>query len=97
MAAAPSIDRHLFSASLPTMPSAETYKQKHMPLTDAKQPGYHEVSFSPRGRYYVLQYKGPEVPWQRVLETSEDKDGERSHLFCIMSDDCRGQRSARGK
>lgn len=37
--------------------------------------GYYESSFSPKGKYYELKYRGPEVPWQRVVETADE--GER--------------------
>lgn len=39
-------------------------------LTDSSVPGYYEVSFSPGAKYYVLSYRGPKVPWQRLLEAT---------------------------
>jgi hypothetical protein len=47
------------------------------PLTDVSSPGYFDVSLSPGGGYYVLSYKGPDVPWQRVVSArapAEDED-----------------------
>jgi dipeptidyl aminopeptidase len=67
VAAQPSIDRHLFSSPLPNAAVSE-YTPARTALTDSSSGGYHEVSFSPGGRYYVLQYKGPNVPWQKVIE-----------------------------
>ncbi|RSH95247.1 hypothetical protein EHS25_000333 [Saitozyma podzolica] len=64
---------HLYSAPIPTT-SASGYEQNYQALTDVKQPGYHDVSFSPGGGYYVLQYRGPEVPWQRVMATDKELD-----------------------
>ncbi|ORY33110.1 putative dipeptidyl-peptidase [Naematelia encephala] len=72
MAATPSIDRHLYTAFLPTSGLAEEYEQNYSALTDTAQPGYYEVSFSPGAQYYVLSYKGPDVPWQRLMEVGED-------------------------
>ncbi|OCF39775.1 dipeptidyl aminopeptidase [Kwoniella heveanensis CBS 569] len=72
MSANPSIDRHLYSAPIPS--AEEEYEPALTALTDTSSPGYYTVSFSPGGRYYVLAYKGPEVPWQRLMETGEEED-----------------------
>ena len=72
IAAQPSIDRHLFSAALPTVSDLTGYSPGLKALTDFSVGGYHEVSFSPGGGYYVLQYKGPDVPWQKVVEAGND-------------------------
>lgn len=71
MAAHPSIDRHMYSAPLPSSVLAADYTQNLVAMTDSSQPGYYEVSFSPGAKYYWLSYKGPEVPWQRVLEVDD--------------------------
>lgn len=52
------IDRHLYSVDLT---SGELNA-----LTDDTQPGYFAVDFSPQSGYYVLQYAGPNVPWQKI-------------------------------
>ncbi|WVF65548.1 hypothetical protein IAT40_000276 [Kwoniella sp. CBS 6097] len=72
MTANPSIDRHLYSAPIPS--AEEEYEPALTALTDTSSPGYYTVSFSPGGRYYVLAYKGPEVPWQRLMETGQEDD-----------------------
>jgi dipeptidyl aminopeptidase len=71
MGATPSIDRHLHSAPLPMGNTLSEYEQKIQLLTDNRQGGYYQVSFSPRAGYYLLSYKGPEVPWQRLIEVKE--------------------------
>jgi dipeptidyl aminopeptidase len=71
VAAYPSIDRHLFSVAIPRAVDGIGYDSSRTALTDVSAGGYHEVSFSPGGRYYVLQYKGPDVPWQKVIEAGE--------------------------
>ena len=78
VAANPSIDRHVYSAALPTMPSVETFAEQLTALTDVKQPGYFDVSFSPSAGYYLLSYRGPDVPYQRLIEAKED--GEPSNI-----------------
>ena len=83
MAAKPSIDRHLYTALLPASNVAAEYTQNAVALTDNTQPGYYEVSFSPGANYYVLSYKGPDVPWERLLEIGGD--GESSEGICIAN------------
>ncbi|WWC64025.1 uncharacterized protein I303_106631 [Kwoniella dejecticola CBS 10117] len=73
LAATPSIDRHLYSAKLP-MSLTEEYDQTFTALTDNSSPGYYEASFSPGAGYYVLNYRGPEVPWQRVMQTDPNEE-----------------------
>ena len=72
VAANPSIDRHIYSAALPKMPSVETFAEELTALTDAQQPGYFDVSFSPGAGYYLLSYRGPDVPYQRLIEAKEE-------------------------
>ncbi|KAJ5510637.1 Peptidase S9B dipeptidylpeptidase IV N-terminal [Penicillium expansum] len=43
------------------------------PLTDVSAPGFFEVSFSHGAGYGLLSYKGPEVPWQAVINTQGDE------------------------
>lgn len=72
MAATPSIDRHLYSALLPTSVVAEKYVQRLTTLTNMEVPGYFEADFSPGMNYYLLAYKGPDVPWTRLMEVEEN-------------------------
>lgn len=114
VAAAPSIDRHLYAAYLPTelytpapLDEAPTFdpawsaltilpsdmldedndedasaSRKTVALTDTSSPGFHDISLSPGGGYYVLQYRGPDVPWQKVIDAkAEPGDGERVQLL----------------
>lgn len=68
----PSVDRHVYSAALPKMPSIETFAEEITALTNVKQAGYFDVSFSPGAGYYLLSYRGPDVPYQRLIEAKED-------------------------
>ncbi|KAG0317535.1 hypothetical protein BGZ99_006222 [Dissophora globulifera] len=60
-----SIERHLYSVSFDTA--------ERKPLTDVTQPGYYSASFSTGAGYYLLSYKGPDVPWQKVKKTTDEK------------------------
>ncbi|WVR09063.1 hypothetical protein IAU60_006124 [Kwoniella sp. DSM 27419] len=73
LSANPSIDRHLYAAPIPVTMD-EVYEQSLTALTDITSPGYYEVKFSPGGKYYVLGHKGPDVPWQRLMETGQEED-----------------------
>ncbi|EPQ27092.1 uncharacterized protein PFL1_05376 [Pseudozyma flocculosa PF-1] len=64
-------ERHLYSVDLPdwSVPSGlASYSVKEPePLTDHSRPGYYSANFDPKGAYYVLDYKGPDVPYQKVV------------------------------
>lgn len=47
------------------------YSISLLALTDATRPGYFDVSFSPGAGYYLLSYKGPGIPNQRLIEAIE--------------------------
>jgi len=70
-AAYPSIDRHVYAETLPSSENLAEFKPNPMAITDSENPGYFEVSFSPGARYYVLSYRGPKVPWQRMIEATD--------------------------
>ena len=70
VAANPSIDRHVYSAPLPSSDNLNDYQLEITPLTDDTLPGYYDVSFSPGAGYHLLSYQGPEVPYQRLIETA---------------------------
>ncbi|KAF8930232.1 hypothetical protein BGZ58_008379 [Dissophora ornata] len=60
-----SIERHLYSVSM-----GSTVRT---PLTDLTLPGYYTASFSTGAGYYLLSYRGPDVPWQKVKKTDDEK------------------------
>ena len=41
-------------------------------LTDTSSPAYYDAGFSPEGGFYVLSYRGPHVPWQRIIHVGDD-------------------------
>ena len=78
IAARPSTQRHLYSIPLPSDSSLASLRSGTEPeeptlLTDAKESkdGYHTVSFSPFGAFYVLGYEGPNIPWQVMKKVGD--------------------------
>lgn len=44
-------------------------------LTDTTKPAWYEANFSPEAGYYLLGYRGPNVPWQSILKTGVSQTG----------------------
>lgn len=65
-----STQRHIYSVPLPKLTTAEEVAPTA--LTDTSSPGYYEASFSPEGGFYLLSYRGPHVPWQRIVHAGDD-------------------------
>ena len=59
-----------FTALKPSVIPLESW----IPLENNEKNGYYQVLFSPKCHYYVLNYKGPDIPWQKVIST-------RSRMF----------------
>jgi dipeptidyl-peptidase-4 len=70
-----STESHLYSVSLAT--------KKTTSLVDDEAPAVYSASFSSQGGYYILSYRGPDIPYQqlfssnsttpiRTLETNEE-------------------------
>lgn len=65
-----SIQRHVYSVKL----DGSDLK----PLTNTSSEGYYEASFSSGAGYALLSYKGPKIPYQKVISTpSADVEYER--------------------
>ncbi|KAG8722707.1 hypothetical protein FRC08_012586 [Ceratobasidium sp. 394] len=67
-----SIARGIYSVALPSSQALAGRAPIPTPaepsaLTDESTLAWHSASFSPHGGYYVLNYDGPGVPWQRVV------------------------------
>ncbi|KAG6828503.1 hypothetical protein H0H92_007779 [Tricholoma furcatifolium] len=61
-----SIERHVYSTSLPTeLPFQATTATA---LTDVTKPSFYSTSFSPGAGYYLLNYQGPSIPWQKIVQ-----------------------------
>ncbi|KAG8771833.1 hypothetical protein FRC15_003139, partial [Serendipita sp. 397] len=69
VAAAPSsIERHVYAAKLPDLNAANHEPEPPTALTDDQQPAYYSANFSPKNGFYVLNYAGPNVPWQKIVQ-----------------------------
>ncbi|TCD69053.1 hypothetical protein EIP91_008951 [Steccherinum ochraceum] len=65
-----SIERNIFSVSIPSANAPEILKPKA--LTDVSTPSSYSADFSPKGGFYLLSYRGPNIPWQNLLSTDND-------------------------
>ncbi|RPD57299.1 dipeptidyl aminopeptidase [Lentinus tigrinus ALCF2SS1-7] len=65
-----STQRHIYSVPLPKLATEEQVAPTA--LTDTSSPGYYDASFSPEGGFYLLSYRGPHVPWQRIVHAGDD-------------------------
>jgi len=61
-----SIQRHVYSVKLDG--------SDLQPLTDTLKEGYHGVSFSSGAGYALLNYEGPNIPWQKVISTPSNNE-----------------------
>ncbi|KAG0647841.1 putative dipeptidyl-aminopeptidase B [Hyphodiscus hymeniophilus] len=60
------IQRHIYSVKL----DGTDLK----PLTDTSKEGYYGGSFSSGAGYTLLNYDGPNIPWQKVISTPSNSD-----------------------
>ncbi|KAI0640694.1 dipeptidyl aminopeptidase [Trametes meyenii] len=65
-----STQRHIYSVPLPKLTEEE--QASPTALTDTTSPGYYTASFSPKGEFYLLSYKGPHAPWQRIVRVDDN-------------------------
>lgn len=77
-----SIQRHVFSVPLPKL--VKEAQATVTALTDTSSPGYYDASFSPEGAFYLLSYKGPHAPWQRIVHVGDA--GRRSAVSVDISE-----------
>ena len=43
-------------------------------ITDVAKPSYYSASFSPGAGYYVLNYQGPGIPWQKLVQAGNSSE-----------------------
>ncbi|KAF8989845.1 dipeptidyl peptidase IV N-terminal region-domain-containing protein [Cyathus striatus] len=66
--------RHLYSIALPSsLSSIADAPAEPTPLTDTEKLGYYSSDFSPEAGFYVLNYGGPSIPWQKVEKIDDKK------------------------
>ncbi|KAI1870142.1 hypothetical protein JX265_006312 [Neoarthrinium moseri] len=67
-----SIQRHVYSVHL----DGTDVK----PVTDVSKEGFYDASFSSNAGYALVSYKGPGIPWQRVVSTPSNSE-KYDHLI----------------
>ncbi|KAI0765616.1 dipeptidyl aminopeptidase [Trametes elegans] len=65
-----SIQRHIYAVPLPKI--TDTEQADIQALTDTSAAGYYDASFSPEGAFYLLSYRGPQAPWQRIVQVADE-------------------------
>ncbi|KIJ65436.1 hypothetical protein HYDPIDRAFT_88548 [Hydnomerulius pinastri MD-312] len=68
-AARSSIERHIYSVPI-QLPKTGAVAPP-TPLTDEAAQSSYTASFSPGAGFYLLNYRGPSIPWQRVVEVDK--------------------------
>ncbi|KAI8985642.1 dipeptidyl aminopeptidase [Trametes punicea] len=65
-----STQRHIYSVPLPKLSGEEQAELEA--LTDTSSPGFYDADFSPQGAFYLLSYRGPHAPWQRIVHVDDE-------------------------
>ncbi|KAF8240208.1 hypothetical protein L208DRAFT_1420424 [Tricholoma matsutake] len=76
-----SVGRHVYSVPLPTDISSKAVAPTL--LTDTSKPSYYGTSFSPGAGFYVLNYHGPSVPWQKIAQIGNNSF---NHILTMNED-----------
>jgi dipeptidyl aminopeptidase len=63
-----STQRHIYTTNLLEGPKSVQV------VTDNSEIGYYDASFSAEGKFVLLSYQGPGIPWQKVKSTTTNKD-----------------------
>lgn len=86
LAATPSTERHLYQSELPTREEIEngTFEPRLTVLTSTERPGYHFASFSPKAGFYVLDYRGPDIPHQTLVTVGKPGGSQMCHQLSLM-------------
>lgn len=72
-AATPSTSRHIYSIPL-TQRADEASVVEPIGLSNVTLPGMFKASFSPFGAFYLLSYDGPNIPYQRLVRSSDQSE-----------------------
>lgn len=65
-----STHRHVYTVNLLKGPSSVRA------VTNTKDAGYYDASFSAESEFMLLSYQGPHIPWQKVQSTPSNGKGE---------------------
>ena len=67
-----STERHLYHVNI-------SNPGKIFEVTDTETPGVYDVSFSSGSRFALLTYKGPCVPFQKIIDLKSEEEDEEVH------------------
>lgn len=67
------IERHLYSVKLDG--------SKLTPITDDQRDGYFDASFSSDARFALLDYEGPDIPYQKVIDLHSERPFEQGDVI----------------
>ncbi|KAF8677639.1 Dipeptidyl aminopeptidase [Rhizoctonia solani] len=86
-----SIARGVYSVSLPSAKVLNSRAPVPKPaepvaLTDDSTLAWYSASFSPQGGYYVLNYDGPAVPWQKVIGVETKGQTQEESVNYVLTD-----------
>ncbi|KAF8739128.1 Dipeptidyl aminopeptidase, partial [Rhizoctonia solani] len=86
-----SIARGVYSVSLPSAKVLNSRAPVPKPaepvaLTDDSTLAWYSASFSPQGGYYVLNYDGPAVPWQKVIGVETKGQTQEDSVNYVLTD-----------
>ncbi|KAI0315043.1 dipeptidyl aminopeptidase [Amylostereum chailletii] len=71
-----STERHIYSISLPArLDDKEETLAELTALTDTSTPAKYSASFSPKAGFHLLSYDGPNIPWQKVINSNDSDWG----------------------
>lgn len=79
-----SIERHLFSVQIPTTSFSDIVAPTQLTLTQSEGtplPAFYDSNFSPEAGFYLLSYQGPDIPWQKVIQTNNTGRSNPNHLL----------------
>ncbi|KAJ7281993.1 dipeptidyl aminopeptidase [Mycena rebaudengoi] len=68
--------RHVYSVALPSLNVASQQRPviaAPTSLTDPSEPAYYSADFSPQAGFYLLSYKGPGIPEQKVVKVADSE------------------------
>lgn len=65
------IERNIYSVPIPASISVLETPAELNALTDPSEPNFYTASFSPEAGFYMLSYQGPNIPWQRIVQTND--------------------------
>jgi hypothetical protein len=87
-----STERNIYSVAIPSRSTSETTEP--IALTDTSVPSFYTADFSPKGGFFRLSYRGPNVPWQKVIQVGNEGRYQGTSFCSEINVACRFQHCA---